>query len=317
VKLEKEAKRCPNCSLPVRPQDAYCENCGFRLGERTSLENLVTNTKTLEEENQDLREKLRKATRRPSRLAGLGLSALGFTALTISILFESSILAFIGLGLTFWGVLLLFVRTTHYVKSQLLDATSRPYYVAVERLLDHLEYEGHPVYLPPRQLKTLKVGTIFIAAEKNEEIDYYKLSEDLQAEQLFIQIPSGVCLFAPGVGLANLLEEEIGKDFTKESLDDLQRDLPSAIIEGFELAEGVEIEVEGEAVVVKIMSSLYEAFYEDAGERLKRIGCPLVSAIALALTRATGQPIFVDEIKPEPESRKMIVRYVVLRGVER
>jgi len=37
-----------------------------------------------------------------------------------------------GLGLTFWGALLIFVRTTLYVKGQLL--------------------EGVPTYLPPKQL---------------------------------------------------------------------------------------------------------------------------------------------------------------------
>lgn len=202
------------------------------------------------------------------------------------------------------------------MKGQLLESTARPYYVAVEGLLDHLGYEGAPVYLPPKQLKALKGGTIFIAAEKDEGIDYNRLSDEIQIGQLFTPNPSGIFLAAPGVGLANLLEEEMGKDFTKESLEDLQRDLPPAIIEGFELAEGVEMEVEREVVVVKVTNSLYVAFNEEADERLKRIGCPLVSAIALALTRATGQPIFVEDVRSEPGGNTMTVRYQILKGAE-
>lgn len=291
-------------------------SCGFRLDEHLPPEENKDIIRSLEEENEDLRHRLRKASLRPSRLVGLGLSALGFTALALSIYYESSILAFIGLGLTFWGVLILFTRTTHYVKGQLLDSTTRPYYDSIERLLDHMGYEGLPVYLPPRQLKALKGGAVFIVAEKDKEIDYYQLSGELEIKQFFVADPLGVCLVAPGVGLANLLENEVGRDFTKMSLDDLQRNLPQAVIEGFELAEGVDMEVERDAVIVKIMNSLYESFYEDANERLKRIGCPLVSAIALALARSTSRPISVEEVKSEPESGKMSFRYAILKEVE-
>jgi len=311
--VSSEVARCPNCSSPVKAHDTYCENCGFKL-EGTPLGDQGGLMRSLEEENQDLRRRLRRATRRPSRIVGFGLSGLGLTSLSLSIFYESSILAFIGLGLTFWGALLLFVRTTLYVKGQLLESTARPYYVALERLLDHLGYEGVPVYLPPKQLKALKGGTIFMAAEKDEGIDYDRLSDEVQIGQLFTPNPSGIFLAAPGVGLANLLEEEMGKDFTKVTLEDLQRDLPPAIIEGFELAESVEIEVEREAVTVKVTNSLFEAFNEGADERLKRIGCPLVSAMALALTRATGRSIFVEDVRSETEGRTMTVRYRILGG---
>ena len=313
--MSSEVARCPNCSSSVKAHDAYCENCGLKLvGVAAPEDQEGMMIRSLEEENQDLRGRLRRATRRPSRIVGFGLTGLGLTSLSLSIFFESSILAFIGLGLTFWGALLLFVRTTLYVKGQLLESTARPYYASIERLLDHLGYEGVPVYLPPKQLKALKGGTIFMAAEKDEGIDYDRLSDELQIGQLFTPDPSGIFLTAPGVGLANLLEEEMGKDFTKMSLEDLQRDLPPAIVEGFELAEGVEVEVEGEAVTVKVTNSLFEAFNEKADERLKRIGCPLVSAMALALTRATGKPIIVEDVRSETGGGAMRVRYLMLRG---
>jgi hypothetical protein len=316
-KLASADARCPNCSSPIRPRDVYCEICGIKLGEHVPPEVSVGALRSLEGENLELRRRLRKATRRPSRMAGILLSALGLASLSLAIFYESNILAFIGLGLAFWGAILLFVRTTHYVKGQLLESTARPYYTAIERLLDHLEYDGTPTYLPPKQLKALKGGTIFISAEKGEEIDYQRLSNELQVDRLFSPNPLGVLMVAPGVGLANLLEEEVGKDFTRASLKDLQRDLPPAIIEGFELAEGVETEVEGDVISVKITKSLYRTFYEEADERLKRIGCPLVSAIALALTRSTDKPIFVQDVQSEPEGSTMTIHYLVLGGAGR
>ena len=45
-------------------------------------------------------------------------------ALTASAFYASSILAFIGLGLTFWGALLLYITPTKYVKLELLNAVA-------------------------------------------------------------------------------------------------------------------------------------------------------------------------------------------------
>ena len=265
-------------------------------------------------ENQELRRKLWKARRRPSRMVGTALSAMGFAALLLAVFYESSILAFIGLGLTFWGVLLLFVRPTNYVKGQLLDSATETSYASLDRLLEHLGYEGEPVYLPPKELKALKSGIMYITVQRGENIPKDPLPEDVSGEQLFTTSPPGIYLVAPGLGLANLMEEEMGQDFSKSNIDYLQRNLPSVIIEGLELAEGMEFEVEGGTVMVKIVNSLYEKFYGSLNERLKRFGCPLISAIALALTRAAGKPVIVEHIGSEPENKTRYARYVILGG---
>ncbi|MGQ9513701.1 MAG: hypothetical protein ACUVTL_01390 [Thermoproteota archaeon] len=120
-------------------------------------------------------------------------------------------------------------------------------------------------------------------------------------------------MIAPGLDLVNMLDNELDRDFTRSDLGFLQSNLQAAIVEGFEIAEDIDIEVEEEEIKVKIRKSIYESFYlEYLDERIKMIGCPLVSTIAIALTRATGQPLIVKEISSELENRTMIVTYRLL-----
>lgn len=64
----------------------------------------------LEKEKGTLRLELWKHKRKPSRLAGHILLLLGATAFATSIVYASSVLAFIGLGLTFWGIVRYFLE---------------------------------------------------------------------------------------------------------------------------------------------------------------------------------------------------------------
>jgi hypothetical protein len=310
----KLGKRCPNCLSEVRPQDIYCEVCGNRLEGQNELVILANMVQSLEKENRELRRKLWKLKRRPSRASGFGLSFAGFAALASSILYESNILAFIGLGLTFWGILLLYARPAHYVRGQILESEIRTHYLSLRRLLDHLGYEGQPVYLPPRRLEEMKGGSIFIGAERGKEMDDAPIS-DLSEMELFTLRPRGVQVVPPGLSLANLLEEEMGRNFSGMDLGYIFQNLPAVIIEGFELADGVEIEEDGDGVRVKIMNSIFEFLYrEGMDDRLEGIGCPLVSSIALALTRSTGKPVTVSETKLDSESGTINVLYKMTGG---
>ena len=72
---------------------------------KVSVDELKERIQRLEQEKETLRLKLWKCERRPSTLTDYILLAVGAAALTSATIYSSSILAFIGLGLTFWGVL--------------------------------------------------------------------------------------------------------------------------------------------------------------------------------------------------------------------
>ena len=68
------------------------------------------------------------STRKTLRIeaAGVLLFFLGVVALIFSIVYTFSVLAFIGLGLTFWGAILTYIHSDEYVKGSVLNATATP-----------------------------------------------------------------------------------------------------------------------------------------------------------------------------------------------
>ena len=249
----------------------------------------------LESEKEMLRIELWKHKQKPSGTAGYILLLLGATALASSIIYASSVLAFIGLGLAFWGALFLFARPVRYVKSSLLDSTAFSSLVTVDRMIADLNYKGKGIYLPPRYLRDLKEGTVFIPSE--EEI-ITPTVEEVAQEKVFLENPKGVCLTPPGLGLANLFERELGTSFTKVDLDYLQNNLPKLFVEGLEIAGDFEMNVHGDAIHVKITEPIYKDLCNGvrklSSNACSSIGCPLCSSVACALTRATGKPVVIE-----------------------
>ena len=224
-------------------------------------------------------------------IAGGILLLLGATALASSILYESSILAFIGLGLAFWGALLLFIKPTRYVKSSLLDPTALSALTTIDRLITDLNYEGKGIYLPPKYLKS---GIVFIPSEKAITIPPV---EEVAEGKVFLKNPKGICLTPPGLGLANLFEKELGTDFAKVDLNYLQNNLPKLFIEGLEIAKDLEISMEDDIIHIKIIGSIYKDLCNEVRKLTNvcnSLGCPLCSSIACALTRCTGKPVIVE-----------------------
>lgn len=259
-----------------------------------------------------LRPEVRKYKRKPSEIIGYMLLLFGAMALMVSVIYVSSILAFIGLGLTFWGALFLFIRPTKLMKVSLLDSTAVSSLITLDHIIDELNYEGKAVYLPPRYLKGLKGGTIFIPSKKEIIIPPV---EEVAEEKVFLKNPQGICLTPPGVGLVNLYEKELGKDFTKVNLNYLQNNLPKLFIEGLEITEGLEINVEANRIQVKIIGSIYKNFCNEVRKLsnvCNSIGCPLCSSIACALTRAIGKPIIIKKTDLSKDNKIIEVCYQMI-----
>jgi hypothetical protein len=242
------------------------------------------------------RASMRNRKRSLSETVAYVLLISGTIALMTSIFYSSSTLAFVGLGLTFWGALLLYIKPAKYVKASLLDSTVISSLKTVDQMITNLNYKGKAVYLPPRYLKDLKSGKVFIPSKKGIIIPP---AEDAVEEKVFLENPKGVCLTPPGLGLANLYETELGKSFTQVDLNYLQNNLPKLFTEDLEIAEGLEINIGNNTIRAKITGSINKALCNDVGELSNicgSIGCPIFSSIAIALTRATGKPVIIEKI---------------------
>lgn len=269
-------------------------------GHSANFEELQTVVQELQLQKRDLTRTLLQYERKPSRRMGLTLLLLGANALVGSTVFTSPILASIGLGLTFWGALLLFIRPVRYVKSDLLDATIVSSLATIDRIIEDLNYQGDAVYLPPRHLKELEQGILFISAQKGTAVPTI---DKLTQEKVFVN-PHGMCITPLGQGLVNLFEEKLGTNLFKTDLDFLQTNLPRLLIDDLELLKDIKINIHSNMVQVRMTRSVYSNLCGEVKKLTNictRLGCPLCSAIACALARVTGRPVTIEKNEFHPD----------------
>ena len=276
----------------------------------SDVEALVGKIQQLESEKEDLRLKLRKHRFAPSKIVPASLLTIGAVALMSSIVFFSSILAFIGLGLTFWGALFLFIRPVAYVKAKLLDSTAVSSLIAIDKMLSEEACQGKALYLAPKN----EDGMVFIPANDRLTIPS---TDEIAGGKVFLENPQGVFLLSPGYGLTKLFEKELGVDFSKVDLNYLQKNLPKLLIEDLEVVEEFSIDVHGEFVEVKMVGAVYQDLCREVRKLNNiclHIGCPICSAIGCALAKVTGNPVVFEGDKLSSDGKEIRARYRVIKG---
>jgi hypothetical protein len=281
-----------------------------QLAEEVQL--LQAQVKSLERQVQTIR--------RSTIRIGLVFAVPGILSLAYSVLRQSQVLAFIGLGLTFWGALFFLVRPVMYVRGSLLNTASTPLYSTIDRILNDLRYGGRGLYVPPypkraylpEHLMGLKETVVFISAGS----DSSSLPvEEMATGKFMTQNPKGMLFIPPGLGLMEQLEKSSRTDFTKMSLEDLCASLPQLIMENFQLAKEIEMRTEKGQVYLKTTDSIYTALYRDETlKSLKLLGCPLASAVACAIAKTTGKTVSLQKTSTSPDARTVEVSYSMVEA---
>ena len=280
----------------------------------TSIQALIERIQQLESEKEALRLELWKQGRKPSGRIAYILLFFGAASVISSIFYVSTILAFIGLTLIFWGALLLFMKPIRYVKTSLLDSTAISSLTTIDHVISEFNYKGKAVYLPPLPyfLKGYKGGVVYISSK--EEIILPPVHE-VSGKKVFVKNPQGICIVPPGLSLVNLYEKELGKEFAKVDLEYLKNNLPRLFIENLEIAKTLEINKENSLIHVKITGSVYKDFCTEV-RKLSNIchsfGCPLCSSIACALSRAVGKPITIEKNEVSSDGNVIEAYYRVI-----
>jgi hypothetical protein len=289
-----------------------------KSSELTTTQYLVETIKQLQMENENLKLELRKVKGIPSGKIGLAFIAPGTLALIFSITNDSSILAFIGLGLTFWGALFFFVRPVRYVKSSLLDSAAISTYTTIDRITNDLKFKGKSYYIPPyprevylpEYLKGLKEPVVFISADTGGMPSI----EELAKSKFLLENPNGICIAPPGLGLLTEFERELRKDITNLKLTELCESLPPLIVESLQLAKEIEIKISDSEVYLRILDSTHKNLYrkEENLKSIHSLGCPLISAIACALAKTTGKMVTIqkDNISVDNQTIEVWYRFV-------
>jgi len=237
---------------------------------------------------------------------------LGIISLAASASYASSILAFIGLGLSFWGALLLYITPSRHVKLELLNATTTPALANIEKVIANMELNGKGIYLSPKYLKDFESSLIFIPSKADQTLPK---PEEINEEKLYLKNPKGIFLTPPGLALSKLFEKELGTSFTKTDLNYVQNNLPKLLIEDAEIAENVEVKTENNTITIEITNHVFNEICRETRKLQKireSIGCPLCSAIACALAKATGKPITIEKEEQSQEGKTTKIQYNVL-----
>lgn len=239
---------------------------------------------------------------------GYGLLGIGLVALVLSVLFGSTILVFIGLGLAFWGMLVFFVRPQKYVRSDLMTATAWSSLKTVDDMMLGLGYRERGVYIPAGPEKAV----VFIPAEPFSKLPSPSVvAHGLAADgKLYLHDPDGLLVVPPGLALANLIEKKLGFDVKGVGLDRLVQTLPKVLV-NLEIVSNAEIEVEGSFVRFRLSDSIYADFCKQVRDNSRPcgLGCPMCSALACILAVGTGKPVLFDEDKLAPDGKTTLSNY--------
>lgn len=269
----------------------------------------------------------------PIGITVLALLLLGAVSLTVSIAYDSSILAFIGLGLIFWGAILLYIKPEQNVSKTLLEATLSPSLTTLNQMIQDLGYKGDTTYLPPKYFANPDTTKIYISKYKNTSLPTPELIQPYE-NQPVTRTTQGLLTTPPGIQLSKLMEKSLGTTFIKTDLKDLEQKLPKIVIEDLEIAENIEIQEENNPtngkedpavsstetknilINTKITKPIYKDVFkdDDSSQIAGTIGSPVCSAIAVALTRATGKPVRITNTRSSEDDDTIEVTYMIIEG---
>lgn len=240
-------------------------------------------------------------------IAGIILSAFSY-------LYASLLPGFVGLSLVFWGAVLLYVRPEKYVKETLLDKTALPSLADLSQMVMELGYKGKGIYLPPKYLRNFESSRIYISEHESTKLPSLEEMHN-EEDKIVTRSKEGISMDAPGAELVKLFEDTIGTDFANVDLKFLEQEIPKLLTQTLEIARNITIETEGNIVRVRMDGSIYSGMCSNIGGGSGfhgSLGCPLCSAIACALAKATGKPLIIENEKPDEDGQTIETEYRLL-----
>jgi hypothetical protein len=255
----------------------------------------------------------------PEKIANSILIVSGTTSLALSIIYTSSILALIGLGMLFWGAIFTYVSNEEYVKKILLSASTSSQLETVNKLIQETDFAGNAVFLPPRYFKIPETYKAYIQKDKNANLPtpemFYRKDPRFSVE--FIENPPAILITPPGAELVKLFEKELKTDFVRVDLQYLQVNLPQLLTDNLEIAQHFEMDIEKNTIRARIGGSVYREVTPDEQKLVLyfTFGSPLTSAIACVLAKVSGKPVMQVKRQTSPDGN-LVVEYHILEKEE-
>lgn len=257
-------------------------------------------TLELERENQQLRSQQRLAKKNEYRNTGFALILLGIFTLAISYFTYNnstlaSILLFAGLGTTYLGIISLFLSPERFVREEIMEKSILSSIIVINNIIQELGIHSKGIYM-------LADNEIKVILPLRED---YELPQEIPRRTFNVGGPGNTALVLVPLGysLMEMLERK-GADWS-----DLAQALNDVLVEGFELAQSVEV-AKGEDIIVKVNRPLFKNFCDRVSEEAPEIcdiGCSFCSLIACIITRSTGKNIKIEQV--EHDKNSLIARF--------
>jgi hypothetical protein len=271
---------------------------------------------------------------------------LGVISLIASIGYDSSVLAFIGLGLVFWGAVLFYIRPEEYAEKVLLKAALSPPLTTLYQAILELGYKGEATYLPPKYFANQEITKVYVSKYKRSKLptpETVQLIENqlmARTMQDILVTRPGMLVTPPGTELSKLFEKSLRSSFVEMGLEKLLQNLPKLFIESLEIAQNLELQEENDMtpkkeddsasstkmnskgaqkkhniVRARITRPIFGILSEEAEEPSQiasSISCPVCSALAIAITEASGKPVRIINTIRSEEGNILEVNYEIL-----
>ncbi len=137
--------------------------------------------------------------------------------------------------------------------------------------------------------------------------------EEIAQSKFMTKNPKGICLIPPGYSLLGQIERILRTDITRTRLEDLCATLPQLVLENFQFAKEVQMKTENGKVYLNMTGSVYRDLYiKDSLKSVRLLGCPLASAVACAVAKNTGKPIYLYSVESSPNAQKIQIVYALM-----
>ncbi len=275
---------------------------------------------------------------RVSLLIVISFLITGVALFVTSVFSDNQIFSSVGLGLTFFGAILLLITPKKLVESSFLVSSTLPAYLAMDRMIKNLNLKREAYNIPscsgdaslPEHLKCLNEMVTFIPVEQTEEsMDIESLPPDeyllknhknllinIAEDKFLTENPKGLLLPSPGLSLLEKIERKHKNSLDRISLSKLDNEL-SYLFHQLHLCKEIKMAVNANQVTLQINNSFYDDLYSQKNDltSVKILGCPLVSAVACAIAKSVGKPTLIQAIKTSSNYKTITVNLEIVSGM--
>jgi hypothetical protein len=238
---------------------------------------------------------MRSSGRFRYRSLGYLFIGLGAVAFVVSIMFGTPAILAPGFAAFLIGLLLAYLSFMPTLPSELIAGALMPMMNNLEALFKNLRVNDYATYVGPQGQGKLTWYRVFIPCDADSQLPKSKITDEILITLDDNHGVNGVLLDPPGSNLLMMLERECGQDIGSVELSGLEGALDNGIVKSLELASSLHLTFEdSKAHLVVEGDALWELTRELAEKApiiCERVGCPICSLVACALTKSSRRAV--------------------------